>query len=61
LVWASNDQRRRSFGHICGTAVGEDACVDINNCRPLFSASGHHWCINVVARNLLISNPVLAK
>src|SRR5260370_39920754 len=35
--------------------------VDINNCRPLFSASGHHRCINVVARNLLISNPVLAE
>jgi hypothetical protein len=35
--------------------------VGINNCRPLFSASGHHRCIHVVARNLQISNPVLAK
>jgi hypothetical protein len=35
--------------------------VDINKCRPLFSASGHHRRINVVARNLLVSNPVLAK
>jgi hypothetical protein len=35
--------------------------VDINNCRPVFSAPGHHRYINVAgvaARNLLISNPV---
>jgi hypothetical protein len=37
------------------------APVDINNFRPLFSASGHHGCIDVVAHNLLIPNAVLAK
>jgi len=35
--------------------------VDINNFRPLFSASRHRRCINVVAHNVLICNAVLAK
>jgi putative transposase len=37
------------------------AGVDISNFRPLFSASGHHWCMDVLAPNTLISDTVLAK
>ncbi len=57
---ASLRDEHRTAAWLAGI-VAVEVVVDINNFRPLFSASGHHRCINVDAHNLPICNAVLAN